>query len=483
MSNQMSQTTPIKVHVTTAKDRQALNFKAVFPPTDGDWTVQLPCWRPGRYEIANFAQYILRMEGNLDGNTVRLCKSTLHSWTVPAGISEISWTFQADILNAGSTFVRDDIQYANPVNCMLYAIGREELPYEIHLADIPKDWTIATGLPFSDRILKAENMQHIMDNPWVAAKKLWHGEYKIQDEEKEIDFHVWSYGCEPPQKEKFMEAHETFSRSQIEYFKTFPTPSYHFLYLLPKDITVRHGVEHEWSTVIALGPEEISHSDYGYEELLSIGSHELYHCWNVKRIRPADWTPYDFTGACPSQLGYIAEGVTTYMGDLFLFESGCIDLNGWCKRMGTLLSRHINNPGRLNYSVAESSFDTWLDGYKPGVHGRKGSIYVEGALLAFLCDCRIMKATNMNSSLSTAMTLLWERFGKERKGLREDNYWDTLAEIAGERLDDLREDYAHGTKDSWEDLVEGMKLNGLILSKSKNKKGVYEVKLVQAPTA
>ena len=67
--------------------------------------------------------------------------------------------------------------------------------------------------------------------------------------------------------------------------------------------------------------------------------------------------------------------------------------------METLLSRHINNPGRLNYSLAESSFDTWLDGYKPGVHGRKGSIYVEGAVLAFLCDCRIMKATNMNSSL------------------------------------------------------------------------------------
>ena len=126
MSNHMSQTTPIKVQVTRAKDRQALNFKAVFPPTDGDWTVQLPCWRPGRYEIANFAQYILRMEGDLDGHTVRLCKSTLHSWTVPAGISEISWTFQADIL-AGSTFVRDDIQYVNPVN-YAHEIGREDLP-------------------------------------------------------------------------------------------------------------------------------------------------------------------------------------------------------------------------------------------------------------------------------------------------------------------------------------------------------------------
>ena len=469
----------IIVNVTTAEDRQALHFNAKFPDMNGEWTAQLPCWRPGRYEIANFAQYIFKIEGIKNSERIKLKKSSLHSWTVPQGVSELEWTFQADILNAGSTFVREDIQYVNPVNCMLYAIGHEELPYEIHLADIPKDWTIATGLPFEGQTLHADNMQHVMDNPWIAAKELWHGEYKVEDEEKVVDFHVWSYGCEPPQKEKFMEAHEAFSKSQIAYFKTFPTSSYHFLYLLPKDITVRHGVEHEWSTVIALGPENVVNSDDGYEELLSIGSHELYHCWNVKRIRPAEWMPYNFTGATPSQLGYIAEGVTTYMGDLFLFEAGCLDLDGWCKRMETLLNRHINNPGRLNYSVAESSYDTWLDGYKPGVPGRKGSIYVEGAVLAFLCDCRIMSLTSMKTSLSTAMTLLWERFGKERKGLTEDNYWDILAEVAGCRIDDLKDKYAHGTEDSWDDLVEGMKLNGVVLTRSKDENGSWTTSLKQ----
>lgn len=463
----------IKVEVRRVEARQALEFKAQFPETTGEWEVQLPCWRPGRYEIANFAQYILKMEG--EGK--RLEKTSLHSWRVPAGVTEITWVFQADILNAGSTFVREDILYANPVNCMLYAVGREDLSYEVKLADVPDSWTLATGLKHENNILYADDMQHMMDNPWVAAKELWHAEYKVQDEEKEVDFHVWSYGCEPPRKEKFVEDHKAFTLSQISYFKTFPTSSYHFLYLLPKDIQVRHGVEHEWSTVIALGPEEVVNSDYGYEELVSIGSHELYHCWNIKRIRPADWMPYDFTKACPSKLGYIAEGVTTYMGDLFLFEAGCLDLNGWCRRMETLINRHINNPGRLNYSVAESSYDTWLDGYKPGVPGRKGSIYVEGAVLAFLCDCRIMKLTEMKSSLSSAMTILWERFGKDRIGLDEASYWDVLAEVAGERLDDLKDKYAHGTEDSWGDLVEGMKLNGLALSKSQNEKGQWVAKL------
>ena len=87
--------------------------------------------------------------------------------------------------------------------------------------------------------------------------------------------------------------------------------------------------------------------------------------------------------------------------------------------METLLNRHINNPGRLNYSVAESSYDTWLDGYKPGVPGRKGSIYVEGAVLAFLCDCRIMSLTNMKSGLGIAMTCFGKGLVKNAKALQK----------------------------------------------------------------
>ena len=165
------------------------------------------------------------------------------------------------------------------------------------------------------------------------------------------------------------------------------------------------------------------------------------------------------------------------MGDLFLFEAGCIDLNNWCRKMEVLLTRHLNNTGRLNMSVAESSYDTWLDGYRPGVRGRKGSIYVEGAVLAFLCDCRIMKVTSHKKSLSTAMTILWERYGMSRKGLTSEEYWDVLAEVAGERLDDLRQAYAYGVADSWNDLVEAMAFNGLKLEKSSDDKGIVTPKL------
>ena len=147
--------------------------------------------------------------------------------------------------------------------------------------------------------------------------------------------------------------------------------------------------------------------------------------------------------------------------------------------MEALLLRHLNNLGRHNLSVAESSYDTWLDGYRPGVKGRKGSIYVEGAVLAFLVDTRIMTLTSGKSSLSTAMKLLWERFGKPRIGITADAYWDILAEVAGERLDDLRLNYADGTSDTWNALVEALKTQRLVLTQSTDEKGRIKARIIE----
>ena len=113
-----------------------------------------------------------------------------------------------------------------------------------------------------------------------------------------------------------------------------------------------------------------------------------------------------------------------------------------------------------------------------GVPGRKGSIYVEGAVLAFLCDTRILERTDGKASLSTAMRLLWERYGKPRTGLTADMYWDVLAEVAGERL---RRDHAEGTADTWLPLVHAFATQGLALSQRVDDTGLTRVTI--APTA
>ena len=260
--------------------------------------------------------------------------------------------------------------------------------------------------------MHARDVQHLMDSPWMASPKLWHDHYREQG----LDVHIWVHDTLPEDPARFVADHVAFTRAQLSYFGTFPTDEYHFLYLFP-DRDVRHGVEHEDSTVIALGPAERVRSDEGYMEILGIASHELYHAWNVKRIRPAEWTPYDFTGPCPSALGYVAEGVTTYMGDLFLFEGGHRGPEGLVRPDDQTLGAPPEQPrptqherGRVELRHLAGRLQAWafLDA--------KGSIYVEGAVLAFLCDTRIMERTEGKASLSTAMRLLWERHGQPREG-------------------------------------------------------------------
>lgn len=450
-----------------------IELHATFPVHSG-FEAQLPVWRPGRYELGNFAQYVYAMEG-LDEEDAwsPLKKTALHRWWIPAEIREVRWRFYADLFNAGSTGVAEDVLYINPVNCFLYHPQHPEWGYRIEFPDLPSTWDVATGLNHREGAWWARDVQQAMDSPVLAAADLWHRTYTSHG----VAFHLWVYGENTPDEARFVREHQAFTDAQIAHFGSFPAPHYHFLYVLPER-EVRHGVEHEDSTVIALGPSEKCLTESGHMELIGIASHELYHAWNVKRIRPVEWTPYDFSQACPSRMGYIAEGVTTYMGDLFLFESGVVDLAGWCRLMEQLLDRHVNNPGRLNLSVADSSYDTWLDGYVAGVQGRKSSIYVEGAVLALLCDVRIMQLTGSQASLQTAMRLLWEQFGEPRIGLTESDYWSVLNEVAGaaDALDDVRQDFADGTADSWESLVAAMDWQGLALTKT-NTNGTWRCQL------
>ena len=393
-------------HRIARHGRHELTITSTFPA--GTDHIQLPVWRPGRYERGDFGQYVRGMAQRHGDTWKPLVKSGLHRWDCAAadGDVEVRFHFTAAQLNAGSTWADDALLYVNPVNCLPYHPDLPDVPVDIHLPDVPVDWTVATALPFmsdsDDGIhLSARGTQELMDSPWIAAPAddIWHGEYEVGGH----PFHIHVWGRRHYDDAAFLEAHRKFTEAQMAVFGWLPVPQYHFLYLFP-DFQARHGVEHEASTVIAWGPADgLTHDggqpSPGLEEVIDIASHELVHTWNVKRLRPAEWMPYDFAHSSPSRLGYVAEGVTTYLGDLFLLESGVIDMEGWLRRFEKLLTRHLWNPGRLQTSVADSSTDTWLDGYALGVPHRRGNIYVEGAVLAFLCDvARINPAPSPRSA-------------------------------------------------------------------------------------
>jgi predicted metalloprotease with PDZ domain len=156
--------------------------------------------------------------------------------------------------------------------------------------------------------------------------------------------------------------------------------------------------------------------------------------------------PYDYTKENYFPTGFVAEGVTTYMGDYILWQSDVFSTEQYFHELNGQLQKHFDNFGRFNYSVVQSGFDNWLDGYVPGVPDRKVSIYVEGCLIAFMTDVLIMKYTGMEKSIHDVMRILYNDFYLKNKGYTYDDYVNVVSAVAGKDMRDFFAKYAKGTE-------------------------------------
>jgi predicted metalloprotease with PDZ domain len=157
--------------------------------------------------------------------------------------------------------------------------------------------------------------------------------------------------------------------------------------------------------------------------------------------------PYDYSSPSYSRLGYLAEGFTTYLGNLILKDSGIFDTETYLKHFEKYVNLHFNNHARFNMPVSEASFDTWLDGYEEGIPGRKTNIYVEGCIIAFVLDGMIRKNTNHQKSLYDFMRYLYNEYGKQKKGITQDDIQKTMEKIVKTNVSSFFEKYVFGTED------------------------------------
>lgn len=405
--------------------------------------LQLPAWRPGRYELQPFAKNIQRFEV-VDGNgrPLPFRKVTKDRWRIQtSGVAELTarYTYYALLstasqLNAGSSFVSDTLLYVNPVNLCLYAEGRIDEPCTLEL-DIPDGWTVACGLEKVEaKTLRAADFYELVDCPLMAAPVMQHVRYEVQG----ISFHVWIQGGRRTDGDPTFDAERLvrdftrFSETQVALYGAFPADEYHFLTLVVP-VPYYHGVEHRNSTMLVLGPND--EGEGLYQDLLGVASHELFHAWNIIRIRPVELLPYDFTKENYFSTCFVAEGVTTYYGDLMLRQSGVFDDEAYLKELQVLFKRHFENNGRAFQSLTESSWDLWLDGYEKGVPDRKVSVYHKGAVVALILDLHIRRLTDHARSLDDVMRIMWERFGKPFVGYTLADYRVVTEAVAGESLD------------------------------------------------
>lgn len=361
-------------------------------------------------------------------------KIELGSWKVDTTNQDkviVRFEYYAALMDAGNSWLDDEQVYLNFINFMPYTFESRDLPCEVVL-DLPADYQIACGLSQKEKhTLHAGNYNILVDSPMMASASLREVNYEIDNK----NYHLWFQGDMKRSNDELIHDFQRFTQKTLSIMGPLPADSYHFLFqVLP--YKHYHGVEHWNSTVITIGPEDELDGRERYIDFLGVSCHELFHTWNVIRLRPAEMVPYEFQNTNLHLTGFITEGITTYYGDLILVRSGVYSFEEYVVELNKLLKKHYENDGRKNYSVAESSFDLWMDGYEKGIPGRKVSIYNEGALAALILDLMIRNKFDNQKSLDDVMRLMWDRHGKNMTGYHWPDYQNAAETVFEDSLQD-----------------------------------------------
>lgn len=404
--------------------------------------VKLPVWRPGRYELGNFAKNIQQWKPfDEKGNELAFKKISKDCWRVQTkNVKQlkVSYTYYANQLDAGACYADSTQLYINPVHCCLYVDDKTKEKCTIEFA-VDKSYEVATSLKQTSPLkYEAIHFDELVDSPCICSPTLQHLQYEVGG----TPFHIWIQGDYKADEKKLIADFKNFTQVQLRTMQTFPFDQYHFL-IQATPHSFYHGVEHLKNTVLAIGPAISLNRKDLYNELLGVASHELFHAWNIKTIRPIEMQPYNLSKENYAETGYVYEGVTTYYGDLFLKRSGFFTDDEYLNEVSIRINKHLNNAGRFNHSVAQSGFDTWLDGYVPGVPGRKTSIYDEGSLISLMLDFLIRKYSVNKFSLDDVMRKMYDDIGKKGKGYRASDYQKIAEEFAGKSMEDFFSNYVN----------------------------------------
>ena len=434
-------------------------------------SLQLPAWRAGRYQIANYAQNLRGFTAsNSKGESLPLTKTSKDRWeffALESTTVQVTYSYWAGKMDAGSAWVDDQQVYVNLVNCCFELLGRSTEPIAVQLDLEAYPHRAVTLTQTETSTWMAENYQILADATVLAAKKLHREAYSVESTE----FKIWFHGDIHFDNTSFIHQLLAFTSRMITDFGSFPEPEYQFIFqLLP--YPHYHGVEHRRGTVITFGPASSLTEAEAMEELLGISCHELYHAWNVCRIRPEELLPYDFSKETYTKAGLVLEGVTTYFGDLYLLKSGVYDLPTYLRHLEKIVQRESQHFGWKNASIEESSIDLWLDGYVLGVPDRKVNIYSHGALICLCLDFQLLKE---GSSLALVMRDLWETFGIPFRGYQLADFEKGIADRSTEpeKIRQFFDAFVRGREDLFPVLENCLEKLGILIRSDETENTVF----------
>ena len=427
----------------------------------------LPAWIPGSYLIRDFARHIVAIRAESEGKPVSLNKLDKHTWQArPLAVGRplsVTCEIHAWDLSVRGAHLDATHAFFNGTSVFLRAIGQEDAPC---LVDIQPpegrsfaSWRVATALepargePGAAKrhgfgVYRAACYDELIDHPvemgaFTLARFVACG----------VTHDIAITGRHDCDVERLTADIKHICEWQIRFFGE-PAPMKRYVFLVTAVGEGYGGLEHRASTALLCSRNDLPYRGMrgvpeGYRTFLGLCSHEYFHTWNVKRIKPAAFVPYDFNRENYTTQLWAFEGITSYYDDLALLRSGVIDQKDWLDLLAKTIGNVLRTPGRLRQSLAESSFDAWSKFYRPDENTPNVvvSYYAKGALVALALDLTLRSKTANRVSLDDVMRELWRHHGQTGIGVGEDDLRCIAERLSGVDLRRFFADFVHGTRE------------------------------------
>ena len=444
-----------------SKDQAAHLFEVsltVDAPDPSGQVFTVPAWIPGSYMIRDYARHVVAIRAEAGGLAVDLKKIDKSSWQaepVQHPLTIVADIYAHDPSVRGAHLDTTHAYFNGP--CVFLAVaGQENAACELDILPpdgrAGSDWRVATSMrrkgaeQYGFGLYVAENYAELIDHP-VEIGDLLIGGFEVNG----ISHAIAIRGHARVDMARLCHDLQRVCTQQMELLGA-PDDLDRYMFLLDAPGSGYGGLEHRWSSSLVCARDKLPNdmdteiSD-GYRTFLGLVSHEYFHLLNVKRMKPAVFTPYDLSEETHTGLLWVFEGITSYYDDLALVRSFLISPQSYLELLGETVTRVLRGAGRLRQSVEDSSFDAWTKFYKQDANASNAivSYYAKGSLIALALDLKLRSESDGNVSMDNVMAACWSRWGQTGEGMPERGLEQICSEVSGLDLADFFDAAIRGT--------------------------------------
>ncbi len=427
-------------------------------PDPAGQVFSIPAWIPGSYKIRDYARHVVSIRAVADDLEIELAKVDKSSWQADACESPL--TLIAEIYaheqNVRGAHLDTTHAFFNGPCVFPTVVGQEGHACELDIqrpANAPgSDWRVVTSMraknasKYGYGTYTSENYAELIDHP-VEIGNLAIGEFEVNG----IPHTIAIRGRTRADMGRVCHDLKTVCEQHMRLMGA-PKDLDRYVFLLMALGEGYGGLEHRWSSTLVCARDDLPRKgdagvDKQYRKFLGLCSHEYFHLWNVKRMRPEVFTPYDLSKESYTGLLWVFEGITSYYDDLALVRSELISTESYLDSLAKTITRVMRTRGRFKQSIEESSFDAWTKLYKQDANSSNATVsyYTKGSLIALALDLLLRLESNGKCSLDTVMRECWKQYGETGAGMPERGLESVASRLSGTDLSDFFIRYVRGT--------------------------------------